>query len=217
MQVIRVAILERKQIVIDGYHYRLDADEGIIITAEARFGEELEGMLANNRVDVLLIEPCVPVSETNLNNFPAWAVLRSVLESRPLLQILVITSNDDPGMILQAVEIGVNGYILKEDAQAICTLPTVIKSVATGGIHYSRHAHEILRESWGAGTTLTRRQLQALSLCAAYPHESSKELARRIQVRPSTFRSILTRVYKTLAVHSRMTAVQEARRRGWIA
>ena len=180
MQVIRVAILERKQIVIDGYHYRLDADEGIVITAEARFGEELEGMLANNRVDILLIEPCVPVSETNPNNFPAWAVLQNVLEIRPLLQVLVITSNDDPGMIMQAVEIGVNGYIFKEDAQTIRSLPAVIKSVASGGIHYSPRAHEILQESWGAGTILTKRKIQALSLCAAYPHESSKELARRM-------------------------------------
>ena len=216
MEGIHIAILENYQGIIDGYHYRFNHDPAIKITAEARFGQELEEMLDSNQVDILLIEPCVPVSETNSNQFPVWSNLSSILKKRPFLKILVITGTDNALNVKNAVDIGVNGYIFKEDAQTIRTLAAVVKSIATGGFHYSRKAHEILQESMGNSMTLTARQLHALSLAAAYPNETSKELARRMKVAPSTFRSILTPVYDELNVRSRLAAVEEARRRGWI-
>jgi DNA-binding CsgD family transcriptional regulator len=63
---------------------------------------------------------------------------------------------------------------------------------------------------------LTKRELHALSLCAAYPNDTAKQLAKRMNIAPSTFRSIVSTAYEKLNTHSRMAAVEEARGRGWI-
>jgi DNA-binding NarL/FixJ family response regulator len=214
---IHTAVLENFQSIIDGYYYRLEKDEAIQITAVARFGEQMEEMLANNHLDVLLIEPCVPVSDTNPNIYPTWTVINRITKQWPNLKILVITENDGAGVVKQAIDSGVHGCIFKTDAQTICTLPSVIKVIASGGIHYSRDAYQILQDQYEGQSTLTKRQHEALSLCAAYPNDTAKQLAQRMKIAPSTFRSILSLAYEQLNVNSRMAAVEKARRYGWIA
>lgn len=216
MRVVGVAILENLQSIIDGYHFRLDADQSIEITGVAQFGEQLEGLLSNQTVDILLMEPCVPASDTNHNNFPVWATLQQVLKKQPTLQILVIANDNDENSIRQAVTNGASGYILKEDAQTIRSLAAVIKTVASGGVHFSQRAHNALLKQGEEQMTLTERQLQALSLCAAYPNDTTQQLAARMHIAPSTFRSLLSNAYGQLNARSRMAAVEEARHRGWI-
>jgi DNA-binding NarL/FixJ family response regulator len=216
MEILHTAILENYQSIIDGYHYRFDQDPAIKITAEARYGEQLEEMLINNPVDILLIEPFVPVSKTNRNYFPVWLTLCGVKEKWPHVKILVITGNNDSGNVRNAVDIGVNGYIFKEEAQAIHYLADAIKFIAFGSHLYSQLAQKLLQESFEETVNLSRRQLCALSLCAAYPNEQLKHLAGQLEITHSTFRSTLSRAYAKLNVHSRMGAVDEARRRGWI-
>ena len=60
---IRVAILDDHQSIIDGFTYRLSMDPAIQIVSTALFGEDLEAMVANNPVDVLLLDVSVPNSQ----------------------------------------------------------------------------------------------------------------------------------------------------------
>lgn len=216
MRKINVAILENWQSIVDGYHYRLDGDQSLTICAVAQYGEQLEAMLAEHVVDVLLMEPYVPASPDNYNMYPVWTALRQIFKKQPKLQVLVITKTRDPAIVKQASANGVCGYIFKEDTQTIRSLAAVVKSVANGGVHYSQRAHQILMDRDMAEVTLTSRQLEALSLCAAYPDEPTEKLAAQLNIAPSTFRSLLSSAYKQLETHSRMAAVEEARHRGWI-
>ena len=60
------------------------------------------------------------------------------------------------------------------------------------------------------------RQLEALSLCAAYPDATTAELAGMLGVAHSTLRNLLSGAYLRLNVRSRTAAVAKAKRLGLI-
>lgn len=215
---VRVAILDDHQSIIDGYIYRLDNTPGVEVVATANFGEELEPMLAKHLVDVLLLDLSVRISEENSNPFPILHIIPKLLQKYPNLVVLVISMFVEPGLMRSIVEAGARGYMLKDDKEAFRELGNVVLSVARGGIYFSRRVHGLYVQSGqaGNGLTLTPRQLELLSLCAAYPDLSTAELAQKMSVSNSTVRNLLSSAYLRLNVHSRTAAIEKARELGLI-
>jgi LuxR family maltose regulon positive regulatory protein len=71
-------------------------------------------------------------------------------------------------------------------------------------------------DSINGGELLTPRQLEVLSLCAAYPDASTSDLAGMMTISNSTVRNLLSSVYLRLGVHSRTAAVEKAREMGLV-
>ena len=215
---VRVAILDDHQSIIDGYIYRLDNTPGVEVVATATFGEELEPMLMTNRVDVLLLDLSVHTSEENSNPFPILYIIPKLLQKYPDLVVLVISMFIEPGLMRAIVEAGASGYMLKDDTEAFRELGNVVLSVAHGGIYFSKKVHNLYVQAGqtGNGMTLTPRQLELLSLCAAYPDFSTADLAQKMSVSNSTVRNLLSSAYLRLNVHSRTAAIEKARELGLI-
>ena len=215
---VRVAILDDHQSIIDGYTYRLDNTPEVEVVATATFGEELEPMLEKHPVDVLLLDLSVRTSEENSNPFPILYIIPKLLQKHPDLVVLVISMFVEPGLMRSIVEAGASGYMLKDDTGAFRDLGNVVLSVAHGGIFFSRKAHDIYLQSGqaGNGMSLTPRQLELLSLCAAYPDLSTADLAQKMSVSNSTVRNLLSSAYLRLNVHSRTAAIEKARELGLI-
>jgi len=215
---VRVAILDDHQSIIDGYIYRLDNTPGVEVVATATFGEELEPMLSTNTVDVLLLDLSVHTSEENSNPFPILYIIPKLLQKHPDLVVLVISMFIEPGLMRAIVEAGASGYMLKDDTEAFRELGNVVLSVAHGGIYFSKKVHNLYVQAGqtGNGMTLTPRQLELLSLCAAYPDLSTADLAQKMSVSNSTVRNLLSSAYLRLNVHSRTAAIEKARELGLI-
>ncbi len=213
---IYVAILDDHQSIIDGYRYRLDREPDIEVAGFAHFGEQLEPLLEKHPFDVLLLDINLPVSSGNPNPYPALHVIPKVLQRYPRLNILVVSMYDERALIKAALEVGVAGYILKDDRETIENLAEVIRLVARGGIYFSQQAYQQLRQSPITEPHLTSRQIELLSLCAAYPDETTAELARRLGVAHSTVRNLLSDAYLQLNVHSKAAAIIKAREMGLI-
>ena len=62
----------------------------------------------------------------------------------------------------------------------------------------------------GEAADLTPRQIEVLSLCAAYPDAMTSELAEKLNVANSTIRNLLSSAYLRLGVRSRAAAVARA-------
>jgi DNA-binding NarL/FixJ family response regulator len=122
------------------------------------------------------------------------------------------------GLIRAVMEAGASGYILKDDQSTARDLGNVVLSVAGGGIYFSQKAHQLYARSQSrdGDELLTLRQLEALSLCAAYPDEPTAKLARKMAVANSTFRNLLSGAYVRLEVHTRVAAIVKARQLGLI-
>src|SRR5574341_1154389 len=215
---VRVAIFDDHQSIIDGYIYRLNHTAGVEVVATATFGEELEPMLEGHPVDVLLLDLSVRTSEENSNPFPILYMIPKLLQKHPNLVVLVISMFVEPGLMHSLVEAGASGYILKDDPGAFRELGNVVLSVAHGGIYFSKRVHDVYLQigQGGNGTPLTPRQLELLSLCAAYPDLSTADLAQMMSVSNSTVRNLLSSAYLRLGVRSRASAVEKARELGLI-
>jgi DNA-binding NarL/FixJ family response regulator len=215
---VRVAILDDHQSIIDGYVYRLNHTPGVEVVATATYGEELEPMLEKHRIDVLLLDLNVRTSEDNANPFPVLYLVPKLLQRHPDLVVLVISMLIEPGLMRSIVEAGASGYMLKDDSGAFRDLGNVVLSVAHGGVYFSKKVHDLYLQvgQGNNGSPLTPRQLELLSLCAAYPDLSTADLGQMMSVSNSTVRNLLSNAYIRLNVHSRTAAVEKAREMGLI-
>lgn len=213
-----VTILDDHQSIVDGYLYRLSEIPSLEVTATLRFGEDLEPSLTRNPADVLLLDFGIPTSPDNPSNYPILTQIPKLLQLYPDLDILVISMFGERGLIRAVMEAGASGYILKDDAIAIQDLGNIIISITEGAIYLSQKAGQLYKKHPGSGdeTTLTRRQLEALLLCATYPNSTTSELATKMTVSNSTARNLLSGAYMRLGVHTRAAAIEKARKLGWI-
>lgn len=211
---IRVIILDDHQSIIDGYRYRLSQVPEIEIVATLSYGDELESALKAKPVDVLILDVQVPTSPDNLNFYPILHVIPRLLQQYPELMILVISMHSEPSLIRAIVDAGAAGYLLKGDSKRVQELGKWILALVNGELCYSEKALEALvsrREE-----PFTPRQLEALSLCAAYPNSKTAELARKMEIANSTLRNLLSAVYVKLDVQTRAAAIAKARDLGII-
>jgi len=215
---IRVTILDDHQGIIDGYLYRLGSAPGFEVAATISYGEDLEPTLAAHPSDVLLLDINVPTSADNPNPYPILHSIPSLLQKYPNLDILVISMFAERSLIKAVMEAGASGYILKDDQATIRDLANVVASVANGGVYFSQKAHKLFLKNQRIddNAPLTSRQLEALSLCAAYPDWTSADLADKMAVSHSTVRNLLSGAYIRLGVHNRTAAIAKARQQGLI-
>jgi two-component system, NarL family, nitrate/nitrite response regulator NarL len=215
---VRVAILDDHQSIIDGYIYRLSHTEEIEVVGTATYGEEIEPLLARHPVDVLLLDLSVRTSAENPNPFPILHIIPKLLQKYSNMSVLVISMFSEPGLMRSLIESGASGYILKDDQAAFRELGNVVLSVAHGGIFFSKKAHSLYMQadSLENGERLTPRQLEVISLCAAYPDSSTADLAQMMSISNSTVRNLLSSLYLRLGVHSRTAAVEKAREMGLV-
>jgi len=215
---IRVTILDDHQTIIDGYVYRLSSAPGFEIAATISYGEELEPTLAEHPTNVLLLDINVPTSAENPNPYPILYSIPSLLEKYPDMHILVISMYAERSLIRAVMEAGASGYVLKDDRATLQDLGNILQSIANGGIYFSQKAHHLMltQKTTPSGERLSPRQLEALSLCSAYPDWTSADLAKKMSVANSTVRNLLSDAYLRLGVRSRTAAIAKARQLGLI-
>lgn len=212
---IRVTILDDHQITVDGYFYRLGQHPDLEIVDSLRFGEQLGPSLEKHPTDVLLLDFSVPTSPDNPNLYPTLTEVPRLLQIYPNLVVLMISMFAERSIIRAVMEAGASGYILKDDSDAIQDLPNVILSVADGGIYLSERAGQRYQKAVDRNdSNLTRRQLEVLLLCAAFPGSKTAELAQKMSVSNSTVRNLLSGAYLKLNAHTRAGALQKARELG---
>jgi len=215
---ISVTILDDHQSIVDGYLFRLSKFPQIEIINTLEYGEDLEGALRKQVPDVLILDVNVNVSAENSNNYPIFHVIPDLLQRYPDLAILVISMHNDRSIIRAVMEGGASGYILKDDQRTIQELGSVILSIMSGGIFLSEKVRNLYVKNRSAASEepLTGRQMEALSLCAAYPDHTTERLAQIMNVANSTVRNLLSGAYLRLGVNSRAAAIAKARQMGLI-
>ena len=212
----RVAILDDHQSILDGYQFRLRQIPDIEVVGTSLTAEAFESLLADRTPDVILLDVFVPISSENPNPFPILQSIPRWLRLYPQLSVLVISMYGIRTLVKAVMEAGASGFILKNDQASIQELGSIIRSVASGGIHFSKQAHQMLLKQDSESPLLTARQLQALSLCASYPDATTDELAIKMDVANSTVRNLLSSAYLRLDVHTRTAAIAKARQLGLI-
>lgn len=213
---IKIAIIEDHQGIIDGYKFRLQNAEDIEIVDVAMNGEELGALLATHlNIDLLIMDINVPVSAQNRNYFPILQLVPKILEDHSNVRILIVSMLSELNLIKELVDAGISGYVVKDDVESIRALSTVLRKIHRGELFFSESINGKLQDfvnQFG----LTNRQLEILSVCAAYPDLTSEQVAEMIDIASSSLRTTLSAIYSRLNVRSKAAAIFKAKDLGLI-
>ncbi|MGE5251376.1 MAG: response regulator [Bacteroidota bacterium] len=213
---VRVTILDDHQSILDGYLYRLGKVPGIEVVDTIRFGNELKPSLSRNPTDVLLLDISAPLAADDPTPFPILHVISSLLQEHPQLEILIVSMYTEPSLVHAVLEAGASGYVVKDDQETIQNLGNIILLIAGGGVYFSERIQRYLKSHTAGETSLSPRQLEALSLAASYPNSTTAELAYRMGIANSSIRNLLSSAYLKLGVGTRAAAIAKARQMGII-
>ena len=215
---IRVTIVDDHQSIVDGYRFRLHNFPRVEVVAAVSYGEDIEPTLKSHPTDVLLLDVNVPTSAENPNHYPVLHMVPSLLQQYPDIDILMISMHSERSLVRAVMEAGASGYIIKDDSQAIQELGSIILLVANGGVYLSeRVRHNLFKSPEGdEEIALSARQREIISLSAAYPNNTTHELAEKMRVANSTVRNLLSGAYLKLGVNTRAAAIAKSRQMGII-
>jgi len=136
---------------------------------------------------------------------------RRIKASRPETQVVVLTSFADRDRILDALDAGAAGYMLK-DAEPAELLRGIHAAAAGDAPLAPRAASELLDERREArpAADLTPRESEVLLMVA--DGLSNKLIARRLEISEGTVKAHLTRVFERIGVTDRTQAALWAER-----
>ena len=154
---IRLAIAEDHQSVIDGISLLLKYEENIEIVGTAKDGEELVKL-------VRLKQPQVVITDIRMPKMDGIEATKIIKKEFPHTKVLAFTMLDQPDITHQMQQAGVSGYLLKNSP-----LEDILKAVNTvhqGQTYYDSNI--ILSDKKDANKKskgiLTKRQMEILYL-----------------------------------------------------
>ncbi|MGE0878948.1 MAG: response regulator [Acidimicrobiia bacterium] len=204
----RVVIADDHGVVRTGLQALLLTDPEMDVVGLAADGDEAIELVLRHEPDVVLMDLSMPGTD-------GLTATKRILAAAPSTRIVVLTSFAERKVVLDALDAGAIGYLLKTGDSA-----DVIRAVrAAARNEYPidpRVAHVIVnarpdREA----PPLTERERDVLRLLV--DGLSNGEIARRLDIAEKTVKTHLTRVYQRMGVTDRAAAAEKAVRIGLVA
>jgi len=214
-QLIRVVIADDHLMVRKGLRLMLEEAGGDI----ELLGDAADGIAAVALVEQL--QPDVVVMDIRMPEMDGIAALKRIHPTWPHTAVILLTTYDEDDLILQGLQAGACGYMLKDTP--LETLLNAIRTAARGDmliqpeimarllsytISASRATSSPSSPALSSPMELTKREREVLTGVAQ--GERSKEIALRLGITERTVRAYLTNIYTKLNVDSRSSAVAVA-------
>jgi two-component system response regulator NreC len=209
MAKIRVLLTDDHTLFRQGMKTLISAEADMEVVAEASNGSEAVTKAAETRPDLILMD----IGMTGLSSFEAT---RQIRRNRPETKILFLTMYDDEDYLVECMEVGAGGYVLKDSPAA--QLVSAIRDVNRGGSYLSprmlgqlvddfrsriKSAHRLPRFA-----TLTTREREVLKLLAE--GNSVKEIAGNLALSVKTVEAHKFNLMRKLDIHNKAQLVQYA-------
>lgn len=203
----RVLLADDHQIFRQGLRRLLEA-AGHEIVGEASDGREALKLARTLCPDIAVLDLSMPL----LNGLDAGREMRRFA---PEIKIILLTMYTDKGYVLQALRAGARGYVLK--TQAAEDLILAIRQILRGETYLSPGVaasvvDAVLENASAAADPLTARERQILQLVAE--GNTTKEIARLLNVSFKTAESHRNHIMKKLDIHEVAGLVRYAIRQG---
>jgi len=200
--VIRVAIVDDHAVVRQGLEQLLSSEADIEIVGTATNGAEAHDLLASAAPDVYLMDLSMPEVD-------GVEATRRILADAPDVHVVVLTSFADRQRILDALEAGASGYLLKDGDPA--QVADAVRVAAAGESPLDPKAARVLldvrreqRPAQAAADRLTGREREVLDLVGQ--GMANKQIARRLGIAERTVKAHLTNVFQAIGVTDRTQA-----------
>jgi DNA-binding NarL/FixJ family response regulator len=204
--VIRVLLVDDHRLVRAGLQSLLDATDDIRVVGAAADGREALELAAGLAPDVVLMDLSMP-------GMGGVEATRRLLADHPDLQVVVLTSFSDQDQVLDAVDAGAVGYLLK-DADPAELLQGVRAAAAGQSPLDPKVARTLLtrRATQAPQDQLSDREREVLTLVA--DGLANKQIARHLSITERTVKAHLTSIFQRIGVTDRTQAALWAERNG---
>lgn len=169
---IRLAIAEDHQSLIDGLELLLKYEEGIEIVGTANDGDGLLQIVKKR-------EPNVVITDIRMPKMDGIQATKIIKKAYPHIQILAFTMFDQDEAVSQMLDAGASGYILKNTS--LNEVLKAILTVAKGKTYFDSNLNVNRtgeKNSKSSKSLLTKRQKEILALIAQ--GKTSREIGEEL-------------------------------------
>lgn len=198
----KVMLVDDHALIREGIKQLLEFDGSIDVIEQASDGAECLEKLQHVQPDILLLD-------INMPNVNGIEVLEEIKKKNIPDKVLMLTVHSEAEYLVQAVDIGANGYILKDSGSE--ELKKAIQSVMDGDSYIqpslipslnSRLVNrDIDKEKIAA---LTKREMEILTQIAGGMF--NKEIAMNLNISERTVKNHISNIFKKIDVSDRTQA-----------
>lgn len=199
---IKVMLADDHVLIREGIRQLLEFDGSIEVIDEANDGEECLKKLEKSKPEVLLLDINMPKKN-------GVEVLQEIKNRCLNVKVLILTVHNEVEYLLKAVDIGVDGYILK-DAE-FSELKKAINAVKNGENYIQPNLIPALNNRLVSRDidkdkidSLTKRELEVLIQVANGMF--NKEIATSLNISERTVKNHLSNIFKKIDVSDRTQA-----------
>ena len=211
---VRVLLVDDHTVVRNGLRLVFELEDDLEVVGEAADGREALERVAELRPDVVVMDLLMPV----MNGVEAT---RAIRVAYPEVEVVALTSVLDDRMVVDAVEAGAAGYMLKETRPG--ELFEAVRAAARGEVRLDPRAQarlmrELRRPAAPAALgrdALTERELEVLQQLAR--GATNKAIAQALGVGEATVKTHVSSLLGKLGLKSRTQAALHALREGWVS
>jgi len=198
--VIRVLVVDDHPVVRSGIVGLLASAPDIEVVGEAADGRAaLDAALA--------LDPQIVLMDLRMPELDGDAATALILERRPGIRVIILTTYESDASILTAIEAGASGYLLKAAPQE--EILAGIRSVARGEVALAPSiAAMLVGRLKTPAVTLSPRETEVLGLVAQ--GLSNPAIAKRLFLGEATVKTHLLHAFEKLQVGDRTRAVTKA-------
>jgi DNA-binding NarL/FixJ family response regulator len=205
---VRILLVDDHTVVRRGLRLAFDLEDDLEVVGEAANGQEALAKVAELQPDVVVMDLLMPV----MNGVDAT---RAIRRDFPEVEVVALTSVLEDRLVIDVVEAGASGYMLKETRPD--ELFEAVRAAARGEVRLDPRAQQrLVREVRApeAREALTDRELEVLKLVAV--GASNKGVAQQLGISEATVKSHVSNMLSKLGLKSRTQAALHAIREGWV-
>lgn len=199
---VKVMITDDHSLIREGLKQLLELEGDFQVIAEACDGIDCMEKLKEQIPDVLLLD-------INMPRMNGLEVLQKIKDEKIDVKILVLTVHNEVEYLLKAVDIGINGYLLKDSESS--ELKKAILSVVDGEDYIQPSLIPVLNAKMidrdmdsEKIEKLTKRELEVLKLLAVGMY--NKGVADELHISERTVKNHVSSIFKKIDVSDRTQA-----------
>ncbi len=202
---ISVLIADDHSLIRQGLKQILELENDITVVAQAANGNEAVKLARDLKPDVVLMDINMP--EAN-----GLQAIKEIKQEKMTSKIIVLTIHEDREYLFKTLQMGAEGYVLKDAEPAV--LIEAIRNVHSGQSYIQPNmTRELVREfnrvtlhekEKSEENNLTTREIEVLGLIAE--GMINKEIAKQLYISEKTVKNHVSNIFKKLNVSDRTQA-----------
>jgi len=202
MNKIKILIADDHSMVREGLKQLIELEDDIEVIAQAGDGQEAIDKILEVNPDVVLLD-------INMPKLNGLEVLEKLNEMNLEVNVLILTIHNEIEYLYRAVEIGVNGYVLKDSESDV--LIKAIRSIYNGESYIQPNMASLLFKKINGEldnqvkhNKLTKREVEVLKLITQ--GLLNKEIADQLCISEKTVKNHVSNIFKKIEVSDRTQA-----------